>query len=304
MYKDITFELANPCTVDIGDGYPSPFSAGMHTITPKGYVIIENSNDLDPLTQIKFVSDTIREINIEKGTEIIDAENMCQGLSNLKRFNYQGPNKIQNFKRMLEKTGISHLPKIYTTEGREFDYMLKDAIYMNCLEGIDTTNQTSTTGMFLNTNLINPDLTTQVQIEAGTSYVNVNDCSDYTGPISLETPVISGPSDGNELSNVIITIENYNPALLYYFSADINIGQPQTLEIQGNKIYWETPNVLGTVLGTLEIYSTDGNKVSSTAAIQVNIHNTSTSLFLSNNITNEESVGTGFTVFEHNDLWV
>jgi len=295
-YQEITFRLDQPCMVDLGDGQTSEYPAGEHTVQPKGYVIIENSDDLVGLTGIKFLSNTIREVNIERGTQLQTAEEMCDGLSNLERFNLQGENKIINFKKMLRGTSIKHLPPLWSSLGTEFDYILKDASRIHCIDAIDTTNQTSTVGMFVGTDLIDPDFATQLQIQNGLNYVNVNDCSDYTGPTVLENVTLSGDITVPDLSCTIITITNYKPYLTYDIQVDTG-----TVSRLDDKIYWEVPDVIGSVNGVLDIYSTDGALVSDTTQRIITI--TDTTFVPSTGMSFENGVGAGFTVFEVNDLW-
>ena len=297
-YQDITFEISKPCNIDIGDGQLTLYPAGVHTVTPKGYVIIENDSESDPLDNVKFLSNTIREINIQKGEELTSAEDMCKNLTNLTKFRFKGQNKITTFKSAFEKTSVKHFEKIYTSMGTVFDYMFKDNQDVLCLTDIDTTNQTSTTGMFSGTtSLINPTLAERFAIEAGTHYMNPGTCNDYSGPSVTPTPVLVGTSSSYDDTTIIFRITNWNPN--YEYTANVSVG---SVYVQDNYVYWVVPTTTTSVY-SLSIYASNDGNVSSSNTYNVNIQ-TRTYTLDTLEINKQTGVGTGFNVNSYNDGWI
>ncbi len=260
-YQDITFEITQPCMVNLGDGNYQLYNAGEHTVTPLGYVTIENTDTVNKLEQIDFKSNTIKELDIQKCEGLITADSMCKGLNLLEKFNLQGENLITDFTDMLNGCQLRYLPEIYTTNGTKFDGMLKGNSKMYCLNNIDTRNQESTIGMLDDTpNLVNPTLLEKVQITSGLDYNNNDICVPSSTPEIIATPILNSENYAPDDSVIIVDIVNYNSGQEYF--AVSNTGD---VEILDGKIYWDLPNVTSDAPVILSVYATNFGLVSDTA---------------------------------------
>ncbi len=75
-------------------------------------------------------------------------------------------------------SSIVHLQKCVTTSGQDFTSMFANMTAMECLNGVDTRNQTSTSDMFDNTPLLTrPSVNERNNILAGTLYDNLGNCA-------------------------------------------------------------------------------------------------------------------------------
>ena len=83
-----------------------------------------------------------------------------------------------NFDSMFDGcSSIEHLQKCVTTSGQVFTQMFANMTSLECLDGVDTRNQTDTTNMFLNTpSLARPSVNEQNNILSGTLYDNLGNC--------------------------------------------------------------------------------------------------------------------------------
>jgi hypothetical protein len=99
---ETSFEIDTPCTVDWGNNAPGDYPAGVVTGTP----VSESGDTLsnvkittaitETTTSITFLSDTYNSISLLAAKDITDATSMCQDLTTLTSFVWQGECNVQN----------------------------------------------------------------------------------------------------------------------------------------------------------------------------------------------------------------
>ncbi len=233
---DITFTTDGPVTVNWGDGRRIVYEAGTHTDTPFGSAKITSN---DPVTSFSFLGNFIDRIVIDKALDLVDATGMCEDVDSMFEFVlseapnlsnttsmfkgclnlYQTPifdmSNVTNATSMFESSGVLY-SSILTTNVEIFDRMFAKCIDLECINQIDTRNQTLTTNMFLDTSaLIRPDATEILIIEDGDIWVNDVACSDLMTSfmsymdynqtnIALEFTTLNGTdTTGNMLKAII-----------------------------------------------------------------------------------------------------
>ncbi len=79
----------------------------------------------------------------------------------------------ENFNNMFKDCeSIEFFHSLSTSNGLTFQNMFNNCLNAICLGGVDTTSQTDTTDMFLNSGFTNPDKAEQATIELGSIYQN------------------------------------------------------------------------------------------------------------------------------------
>jgi len=197
----LTFNIDKPCRWSTDDITWTDIPQGTNTVTiPDGTKDFYIESDED-VTTISFNSDTYKNINIEIGDTITSLQGSCLALKELRNFTFTDPcnvtnmqntftgcenlldvqmdiSKVTNFTGAFENVKrATHFGDLNTSSGEIFDNMFKGCQHLQCLKSIDTSNQTSTTDMFLDTpSMLRPNPTEITQIESGTSWSNPDAC--------------------------------------------------------------------------------------------------------------------------------
>jgi hypothetical protein len=153
-YKDISFSVKTPVTVDWGDGNAVSYPAGVVTGTPVGEVIVTSS---EPLEEIEFLTDTISQAKFESAKSLKYANEMFKDKSNIQVVYFDTSSPIETFRKAFYNSGIIYHSGAGYTKPKQLQYMHKHARRLQCIENLDTTNAFNAYGLFEHTpNLRHP----------------------------------------------------------------------------------------------------------------------------------------------------
>lgn len=137
-----------------------------------------------------------------------------------------------NFKSTFAGGLFTNLPILNTTLGQSFQNMFKDSTSLQCIKGVDTRNQTSTSNMFQGcTSLSHPNATDKPLILAGALWTNSWECpalppqgitdlsatDDQVDQITFTwTPAVGSPPPTYDLyQNLTLIASNVQPGYIW-----------------------------------------------------------------------------------------
>ena len=194
----ITVDTNTVFTIDWGDGQINVLTSGTYTEIPFGRVRI---TAIDPINTIKFGGDIV-EINFLIFEGVTNCDDMCDGLTKLTHFKnhhmygvtsarnmfrrtalttvteeqLKGTSDIRDATSMFEMSDIMYFD-LDTTNWEVFKRMFAYCHDLLCLARINTSSQTDTDTMLIQTNsLYNPTAAEIPAILTGTDWVNTNPC--------------------------------------------------------------------------------------------------------------------------------
>ena len=122
--------------------------------------------------------------------------------------------------------------------------------------------------------VVGSPLSEQTTYYARVRYHGERGTSDWSAPISfttrisfVDTPLLGGPSTGNELTNISVPISNYDAVVTYH----ISVTHGSTSRSSGT-ITWTLPSVSADTQATMSVYAVKDGKTSLTATKTITIY--------------------------------
>lgn len=154
IFKQITFKVDVPVTVDWGDGNLQNYSAGVVSGIPTGEVIITSDS---PVEDIEFLTDTVAQAAFDSAKDFKYADNLFRDKSNIQVVYFDKDSPIITTRQAFANSGIIYHADMAYHKPQQMQYMHLNAKRLQCVEGLDTTNAFDAYDMFRNTpNLQHP----------------------------------------------------------------------------------------------------------------------------------------------------
>lgn len=154
IYKQITFKVDVPVTVDWGNGTTQDYPAGVVSGIPTGEVIITSDS---PVEDIEFLSDTISQAAFDSAKDFKYANELFEGKSSIQVVYFDKESPIITTRKAFANSGIIYHSDLAYQKPQQLQYMHQHARRLQCVEGLDTTNAFNAYDMFRDTpNLQHP----------------------------------------------------------------------------------------------------------------------------------------------------
>jgi len=151
LYKQITFQIEVPVSVDWGDGNVIQYPAGEITGTPKGEVIITST---EPVEEINFLTDTISQAAFDEAADYKYANELFKDKRNIQVVYFDKNSPIVTTRQAFANSGIIYHADMAHHRPQQLQYMHLHAHRLQCVEGLDTRHAFNAYGLFEDTPLL------------------------------------------------------------------------------------------------------------------------------------------------------